>query len=49
MEPGDDVVARIPPNHPRDDDGRSPSAIPGCILLCIGLLLVLLLAAGWML
>ncbi len=51
MDRGDDHVARIGGNQPspRGDGGKQASAIPGCILLAIGLGLVLLLAAGWLL
>jgi hypothetical protein len=50
MDRGANGAARTPerPSSPREEEPYV-SPVPGCILLFVGLLMVLLLAAGWML
>jgi hypothetical protein len=50
MDLGADRAGQTP-DRPSPEREEEPyvSPVPGCILLLIGLLMVLLLAAGWML
>ena len=51
MDRSDDDAARVPDaeGFPPANEDPYVSPVPGCILLAIGALMVLLLAAGWLL
>lgn len=50
MDVGGDRTGRTPDNRSSErEEEPYVSPVPGCILLLIGLMMVLLLAAGWLL